>query len=271
MNAAGESVPAIDRGGSNTSIDGPDSISVVRAAALKLQSQHVWPVLVSNLAISAIVVFVLWPLADRSILLIWAGLIWALALARFFGWRRCPVDELGQDAIARRWGRFAVTVSLSAGVLWGGAPLLFFSPGLTPPQLLLILVTTGMAAGHAAAQSAYIRAFFAYIIPGTLPVGLFYVAQASQIEVLIGILALLFAGAITNIALTHNREFAELVRLRVEVSRARDAAEAGSRAKNEFLSVISHELRTPLTSIRGALETSIRGAFAANRQQRSLL
>ena len=77
MNAAGESVPAIDRGGSNTSIDGPDSVSVVRAAALKLQSQHVWPVLVSNLAISvisAIVVFVLWPLADRSILLIWAAL-----------------------------------------------------------------------------------------------------------------------------------------------------------------------------------------------------
>ncbi len=70
----------------------------------------------------------------------------------------------------------------------------------------------------------------------------------------IGVLVLLFAGSITNIALTHNREFAELIRLRLEVSKARDAAEAGSRAKNEFLSVISHELRTPLTSIRGALE-----------------
>ena len=65
---------------------------------------------------------------------------------------------------------------------------------------------------------------------------------------------LLFAGSVTNIAIIHSREFAELVRLRLEVAKARDAAEAGSRAKNEFLSIISHELRTPLTSIRGALE-----------------
>ena len=254
MNAADESVRTVDSDDSKIRATMQDAASAVRAAALKLQSQHVWPVFVSNLAISAIVVFVLWPLADRAILLIWAALIWGLALVRFFGWRRCPVDDLDHDAIARGWGRFAVAVSSLAGVLWGGMPLLFFTAGLTPPQLLLILITAGMAAGHAAAQSAYIRAFFAYIIPGALPLGIFYIAQASQIEVFIGVLVLLFAGSITNIALTHNREFAELVRLRLEISKARDAAEAGSRAKNEFLSVISHELRTPLTSIRGALE-----------------
>ena len=231
-----------------------DPVAAIRAASLKLQSQHVWPVLVSNLAISAIVAFVLWPLADRMVLIIWTALVWALTLVRFFGWRHCPVDDLVDAAVARRWGQFAIAVSIAAGILWGGLPLLFFTAGLTPPQLLLILVTAGMAAGHTAAQSAYIRAFFAYIIPGSLPLGIFYIAQAGQIEVFIGILALLFAGLMTNIARTHNREFSELVRLRLEVSKARDAAEAGSRAKNEFLSIISHELHTPLTSIRGALE-----------------
>ena len=236
------------------SIDVGELSTAVRAATLKLQSQQVWPVLVSNLAIALIILFALWPLADQVVLSIWAGLVWALAWFRFFGWRRCPVDDLGDEETARRWGRFAIAVSAAAGILWGGAPIVFFAGGFTPEQLLLVLVSAGMAAGHAAAQSAYIRAFLAYIVPGALPLGIFYLARPSQIEVFVGILVLLFAGSVTNIAITHRREFTELVRLRLEVARARDAAEAGSRAKNEFLSVISHELRTPLTSIRGALE-----------------
>ena len=62
-----------------------DPVAAICAASLKLQSQHVWPVLVSNLAISAIVAFVLWPLADRMVLIIWTALVWALTLVRFFG------------------------------------------------------------------------------------------------------------------------------------------------------------------------------------------
>jgi signal transduction histidine kinase len=59
----------------------------------------------------------------------------------------------------------------------------------------------------------------------------------------------------------HRDHLEEVVRIRTaELSKARDAAEAASRAKSTFLANMSHELRTPMNAIMGMTALALRRA-----------
>jgi PAS domain S-box-containing protein len=63
------------------------------------------------------------------------------------------------------------------------------------------------------------------------------------------------------------QDITERKALEVEMQRAREAAEAANRAKDEFLANVSHEIRTPMNAILGMTELAIDSAPSEHQRQ----
>ncbi len=71
--------------------------------------------------------------------------------------------------------------------------------------------------------------------------------------------------------LTSFEDITELQQNRVELSEARDLADAANQAKSEFLARMSHEIRTPMNAILGFTEILQRGMARDENQRREYL
>jgi two-component system, sensor histidine kinase len=184
------------------------------------------------------------------------GIAWALYIvvcagahiALRYSYVRCKPDS-------SRWKSWAdgfVAICLAEGIGWGWASIsLAGSSGQFSLEMVVMIVTLSVAAGSIPVFSAYLPAFFALFLPTTIP-SLIWAIQTRtmfpEATVMCSMMAIFVTG-MGAIGVRANRNFNELVRLRIDLQEQKEVAERASLAKSQFLAAASHDLRQPVHAL----------------------
>ena len=194
-----------------------------------------------------------------------------------------PREELSSSD-QKKWAAHATVGYSIFATSWSSMGLMLWSPGNDLNHMVIILLIGCTLAGSAALVGASeMLTVIGYAIHGMAMVlvplregGPIYNGLAAMAFLYVCYLAFMsrqiHATARDMLLLRDDKnELIEaLARSKLESDRARERAEAASRAKSEFLANMSHELRTPLNAILGFSEmiySTTRGASAAQSME----
>lgn len=163
------------------------------------------------------------------------------------------------------WARRYTVLSGISGAIWGAGAFIWFVPGSFPAEAYLTLAFLGITATEFIARSAYRPAYLAHATLSLVPLAARLLLEGAPYATMSSLLVLFFGGILYSYCDRFGELLDESIRLRLEnaglvkslsrekreAERARDVAEASTRAKSAFIANISHEIRTPLNALLG--------------------
>ncbi|TXH26938.1 MAG: response regulator [Elusimicrobia bacterium] len=216
---------------------------------------------------STLVVAVLWTSAPRAWLLGWYLFHHLVTGARYLLIRVYRRAAPAADAVTP-WKQRFVAGTIAAGSVWGVCGTALLPPPGEATQFFIGLYLVGVAATGMFSLSPYFWSFVPLAGGTLLPMAAVLLASGVGGLQLTGTAIFLFL----YIALANARRFErmtiESIRLRLQLSEARDAAEAANRAKSRFLANMSHEIRTPMNGVLGIAELLLASPLSEVQHQR---
>jgi signal transduction histidine kinase/ActR/RegA family two-component response regulator len=230
------------------------------------------PILVAGATLCAVIITVfLWRHLPQSTLLFWLAAVGGSTILRIW----VIVIYLKADAKTRErpiWGPFFWLGTLTAGMIWGAWPLMFYQLYSTEYLLLISTIFAGMVAVSAASGSIYLPSFLSFSVPLILPLGFTHIMSGSESLVLTGLLLMMFLAVNFFLAARGHRQYRELIRSQLvnvelleRLAEEKQIAERAVVAKSRFLAAASHDLRQPLHAM-GLFLSALRNGEKEPRQ-----
>ena len=159
-------------------------------------------------------------------------------------------------AAAPRWGRYAVISAALAGIVWGATGIALNIPGSLSYQIVVLLVTTGLAFTSTYLSTPYMPAYRAFVYPTFMLAAVPFLLAGDGWRLAIGLGTLAFLPLVLRYADSLCRALRASIEVRLrnaelveELRAQKKAAEEANVAKSRFLAVASHDLRQPLHAL----------------------
>lgn len=230
------------------------SIESEHSALIDLLYRQSRAVLFANFAIAIAVVGVLWRHAPHAALLIWAGAVYLVTLARL-----ALSLAYARHATSTRSGAWAWRFTLGSSVsstLWGAAGWLFYLPEQPQMVAFVCIVIAGLSSGTIASFAAFPPAAIAAQALLVLPFAARNFAGGDGLAPVYGSFAICLLLVNLYYSRVTHRTLIESVRLRFanaaligQLQVECDRAEAANLAKSRFLAAASHDLRQPVHAL----------------------
>lgn len=175
-------------------------------------------------------------------------------------YRRVP------DSDYRPWAKSFTALAAISGLLWGLGVVGISASGGIDTELLVLMVSSGIAAGSGLSNGSYLPTFYGRFLPTNLPYVAWSLWRADALHLSLALFTVVFMLGIMQLVRQYNNTIVEMIRLRFEnvdlVGELRlqtDAANLANITKSRFLASASHDLRQPVHALSlfiGALHSS---------------
>ena len=148
---------------------------------------------IGSLGCAIALVVVLWPVGDKTNMVIWFLCIISIEFIRLYlqTWFKKAADS---QPSYMTWGNISLATLFMDGLVWGAAGIFLFPAESTVHQVFIAFIIGGMVAGSVGLFSVMLRAFLAFSIPALFPLALKFFLIDDPIHITMGFMLLLFWG-----------------------------------------------------------------------------
>lgn len=192
-----------------------DPAAAMRDQRVELIYTQAPAALAAALFIAMLISFGLWGVADHFYLLVWSGAQLVQTVMRaslVYLYRQTPADERRRAY----WLQLFFAGALTSGVIWGCLGLLFSLSWPVEYQTLAIMGVAGVLAGAISSYAVMLPVYTAFMLPAILIPALAMLMPGDALNSNLGLMFIVFAGALLLIARNYNRSVLKTLQLRRE-------------------------------------------------------